>query len=72
MTLFTISAARSCPGDRLRSYTVAPVLETVAIGDPGLDDMLTGGLINRHTRVGYLHLSLTFSDIQPHPSDLSN
>ena len=40
--------------------------------DLGKDDLPTGGLNNHHIHIGNLHLSLTFSDIQPYPSDLFN
>ena len=69
MIVFTLYVARSLPGDRLRSDTVAPDLDSVAIGTPGEDDMPTGCLINSHTRFGYLHLSL---NLLRHPTLINN
>ena len=72
MTLFTLSPTRSCPIDRPRPEAVATILILVAILDSGKDDLLTGGLNNRHIHIGNLHLRLTFSDIQTEQSELLN
>jgi hypothetical protein len=72
MALFTLSPTGSCPTDRPRPDAIATMLILVAFRDSGKDDLLTGGLNNRHTHIGNLHLRLTFSDIQPEQSDLFN